>query len=469
MIQLEINRKQYNYRIPWATERTRTSKEGLAISGKRILTTADDMDGHTLVRVQKNADGKWWQAKVTWVSYPTNLALLEVDDASFWEGVPAARLSDQIPQEGDAQVFRWNQGRVEKWSAEINKVIVGAGQMSFVQHLQLNVDSKINGAGWAEIVVRDGEVVGLTTSATDDNLKVMPTAFVKRILEARESGEFTGLGFFDFGWQAAVNETTTEAFGLPEGKEGVLVTQTGLRTGKESVLQSRDIILEMDGFSITREGLYEDPEFGRLPLTNLATRNHFASDSVEMVVWREGEEVSLTYELPEVVYQSEQVPDSVFDKDPEYLVAGGLLFMPLTGPYLATFGRSQPFLFDYYSNTDVESDRDGLIVIAAVLPDPYTIGYDSLAGSLVDEINGRKIESLADVLLAFRSPPNGFHELQFFPEHTVTKAVVDVGRLEAATARVLLRYSIPAEYVIHDQSRLEQAEKEAKLVSTQLR
>jgi hypothetical protein len=452
MIQLEIHRKTYNYRIPWATQRSRTTKEALAISGERILTTADDMNGHTLVRVQKNADGRWWNARVQWISYPANLAILNVTDEAFWEDVPEARLSKRVPQEGDVQVYRWNNGRVEKWSAEINRVSVSAGQMSYVQHLQLNLDSKIDGAGWAEIVVSRGEVIGMTTSANNDELKVMPAALVRRVLEARERDEYTGFGFFDFSWQAGVNDATMAYLGLPEGEEGVLITRTGVKTGDAGGLQSQDVLLSVDGFSITREGLYEDPQFGRLPMTNLATRDHFAGASIPMEVWREGALVEVSYTLPEVAYEQEQVPDSVFDRDPEYVIAGGLLFMPVTGPYLATFGRNQPFMLDYYSNEDVEADRKGLVVLAAVLPDSYTLGYDAVGGSLVDTVNGHEIGTLEDLVKALEDPPDGYHEVQFFPEYAMSRIVLDAYQLDAATARVLQRYSIPAARVIHDSS-----------------
>jgi hypothetical protein len=449
MIQLEIHRKTYNYRIPWSTQRTRTSKEGLAINGKRILTTADDMNGHTLVRVQKNADGRWWNAKVKWISYPANLAILEVTDSTFWEDVPEARLSDRVPKEGDVQVYRWNNGRVEKWSAEINRVSVNAGQMSYVQHLQLNLDSKIDNAGWAEIVVSKGEVIGITTSSSDDELKVMPAALVRRVLEARDREEYTGFGFFDFTWQPGVNDATMAYFSRPEGKEGVLITRAGIRTGDDGGLKPRDILLSVDGFSITREGLYDDPEFGRLPLANLATRAHFAGESIEMEIWREGKMETISYTLPEVAYEQEQVPDSVFDRDPEYVIAGGLLFMPVNGPYLAIFGRKLPFMMDYYSNEDVEPDREGLVVLAAVLPDPYTLGYDAVGGSLVDTVNGKEIGSLEDLVEALDNPPDGYHEVGFFPEYSISRIVLDAYQLDAATARVLQRYSIPAARVIH--------------------
>lgn len=449
MLQLEVHRKTYNYRLPWSTQRARTAKEALVIRGRRILTTADDMNGHTLVRVQKNADGRWWNGRVSWISYPANLALLEVEEEDFWDDVPAASLSSRVPQEGDVSVYRWNKGRVERWSAEINNVSVSSGQMSYVQHLQLNMDSEITGAGWAEVVVSGGDVVGLTTSSSDDELKVMPSALIRRILEARESGDYTGLGFFDFSWQAGVNEDTMNHLGVPEDLEGVVIARAGVRTGEAGGLQPRDVILEVDGFSVSREGLYDDPEFGRLPITNLATRNHYAGESIPMTVWRDRERVELDYPLPEVAYDQEQVPDSLVDSDPEYVVSGGLLFMPVTGPYLATFGSKMPFMMDYYSNEDVEPDREGLVVLAAVLPDPFTLGYDAVGGSLVDTVNGREIGTLEDLVEALEDPPDGFHEIRFFPEYPVSQVILDAYRLDAATARVLQRYSIPAARVIH--------------------
>ena len=45
----------------------------------------------------------------------------------------------------------------------------------------------------------------------------------------------------------------------------------------------------------------------------------------------------MTYRLPKSEYTNSLLPFATYNQDPEYLVVGGLVFQPLTAPYLRSW------------------------------------------------------------------------------------------------------------------------------------
>ncbi|MEM6822000.1 MAG: hypothetical protein AAF558_08685 [Verrucomicrobiota bacterium] len=443
LVELEIARKGYNYRLPWVTQRSQTKKNGVIIEGRKILTTADDVSGHVLVRAQKNGESRKFEASFLWIDYYANLAVIEVEDDEFWKGLKPVSLANRVPNSGLLQILRWRSGRLETRSAEIERLFVGKGQMSYIEHLQLEVSSEIEAAGWAEVVVQNDRVVGLSSSANGKSLTVIPSVFIKNVIQGWKSQEEAGLGYFDFAWQFGTNRALLESKGWNDPDRGVVVTRVGDKGLGNTLIKPGDIILEVDGFSVDVEGKYVDPRYGRLLFDGLATRERMANDSISIVVWRDGKKVSIDYELPKAEFDRDLIPDADYDETPEYYIAGGLLFQPLTGGYLSAFGKNQPFLIRYYDYERPVADRQGLVVLSAVMPDPYNRGYEDASQLIVDTVNGNEIENLGDLIEAFEAPEGDYHVIKFFQDQPLKTIVLDSNELGLATARVLKRYRVP--------------------------
>ena len=93
VVKVEVSRNIYDYYQPWNRRNDRSAKNGLVVGVRQILTTAQDLSDRTLVRLQKGGRGKWTNAKVDWIDYHANLALLTTDDAAFWTDLQPANLA----------------------------------------------------------------------------------------------------------------------------------------------------------------------------------------------------------------------------------------------------------------------------------------------------------------------------------------------------------------------------------------
>jgi len=447
-VTLEVTSKEYDYSQPWSKPTRTVRKGGVVLADREILTTAQHLPGATLVRLQRGGRGKWYDARVTWSDPHANLALVTTDADAFWDGLKPAELAAVVPPGPDFNLIRWRDGNLESRRVEFSKFSVREGTLSFAPRLTLEINTELGGLGWAEAVTLNGTVVGLTGSKTGNTCQVIPSSLIRRVLEARRAGGYRGLGYFDFTWQPGENPATLRFLKLSGPERGAVVTEVLSRSNAPSVLKPRDLILEVDGFPVDVEGDYDDPDYGHLMLENLATRSKFAGDKVPMKIWRDGAEQTVEYVLPVATYSDELLPQQSFGHDPEYLIAGGLVFQPLDQSYLRAWGdewqRRAPFRLRHYQNEHPTPERPSLVMLSVVLPDPVNVGYQDVRFLVVDQVNGRKIATLQDVEAALKEPRDGVHRFEFMPGDSLQRILLDASATDTATRRVLQRYGIPA-------------------------
>ena len=87
-----------DYFTPWRLlNAQQSSGSGAVIHGERILTNAHVIADASYIQVQKHGAPKKYLARVAFVSHEADLALLEVDDASFFEGLkPTFKNGDSL-------------------------------------------------------------------------------------------------------------------------------------------------------------------------------------------------------------------------------------------------------------------------------------------------------------------------------------------------------------------------------------
>lgn len=455
IVTAEVVRRQYDYFQPWARRVRTVTKQGLVIGPREILSTAEDLSDVTLIRVQRDGRGGWVTARITWVDYHANLALLTTDDETFWKGLKPARLASPVPLPASAerlQILRWRNGNLESRRMEFNQFATDDAKVSAIPTLHLELSSEVNGLGWGEPIVCGESVVGLAASQSGNTTRAIPSSFVKSVLDARRAGHFAGLGYIDFTWQPAENPDTLRFLGLSGPPRGVVIIDVPTRKGIASPLKPRDVLLKIDGFDVDIDGYYNDPDYGHLIIESLPARRHFAGDALPLLIWRDGSLHELTYKLPQADFGGKILPEQEFNQEPEYLIAGGLVFQPLTEPLLRSWGddwrRRAPFRLTYYKQESAKSDHTGIVIVSNVLADPLNLGYQDIHYVAVDEVNGRRINKLKDLEEAFKNPSDGFHRIQFMKGDGLQRVVLDAAGLEPATRRVLQRYGILTDRMI---------------------
>ncbi len=453
IVSLEVTRKQYDYLQPWSRRVEQMQKVGTIIDSKEVLTTAEGLGDHTLIRLQKGR-GRWYRAELAWIDYHANLAAIRCADAEFWKDTAPVELAATTPRRGTVQVLRWRNGILEARNVEINRLVLRKGRLTFMDQLHLELDSEMAGLGWGEAIVAGGKVIAVACSKDDHTITALPASFIRSCLADRADGAYQGLGYFSFLWQTSENPDTLAYLGLVGEPRGVIVIEVQKREKDVSALRPRDLLLEVDGYPIDVQGDYIDPDYGALLLENLASRTKRAGDTVKIRLMRDGQEMDVDYILPKVDYRLEIAPLATFDQEPEYFMMGGLVFQPLTVPFLQSWGgdwaRKAPFRLSYAAKEPPTPENPSHILLSMVLPDPVNLGYQDARFLLVDKLNGQPVRTLQQLVAAKEQPRDGFHVLEFREGDSLQRLVLDAAETDGATRRVLQRYGIQKDRLISD-------------------
>lgn len=96
-----------------------------------------------------------------------------------------------------------------------------------------------------------------------------------------------------------------------------------------------------------------------------------------------------------------------------------MVFQELSREYLRAFGdkwttRAPLSLMYAMENPEkYEEDRDNIVFLARVLPNPATIGYDRLSAIIVNGANGTPVRNISELAAALTQvPENGIHTIE---------------------------------------------------------
>jgi hypothetical protein len=453
IILIQVSAKAYNYVQPWERSKKEIYKSGVVVDGHQIITTADGLADVTEIRLKKQGDGLFSEGRVAWVDYQANLAAITTDEKDFWTGLQAAKLADPVPITGQVRILRWRDDSLENRQGEIERMTVENSDLSFVSVPALKIDSSIPAVGYGEAVTVNDKLIGLICAQGGDAVTAIPTSFIAPILKAEQAKTYTGLGYFDFTWDPAENPLNLDYLKLKGPARGVIVKETGLKPGTVSQVLPHDVILQIDGFDIDADGNYRDPQYKKLSLENLSSRGKWAGMDCKLRILRDGKEQDLTYKLPKAEFTDELVQSQLFDQAPEYVMAGGFVFVPLSEPFLRSWGagwrQRAPFRLSYYENDKVKPERPQRVVLSQVLPYTSNIGYEGMRNVVLDEINGIKIKQLADVVMALKSPVDGFDIFKFEPGESVRQVVLDASQMDQMNQEIMAHYNIPADHLLN--------------------
>ena len=88
VVKIFVTSNSVDYYQPWQTRGSRPKTgSGCIIKGNRILTNAHVVADHTFIQVRKFSDPKKYTAKLEAIGHDCDLALLSVDDPTFFNGI----------------------------------------------------------------------------------------------------------------------------------------------------------------------------------------------------------------------------------------------------------------------------------------------------------------------------------------------------------------------------------------------
>ncbi|MDH5477990.1 MAG: serine protease, partial [Nitrospinota bacterium] len=153
-----------HFYMPWQRKTQQKGiGSGVILKGNRILTNAHLVANSVFIQVKKAGDPEKYQARVKSVGHQCDLAILEMEDNSFFEGTESLELGGLPNPQDEVSVFGYPQGGNE---ISITKGIVSRIEMMVYAHgsfklLGVQIDAAINPGNSGGPVLMDGQVAGI--------------------------------------------------------------------------------------------------------------------------------------------------------------------------------------------------------------------------------------------------------------------------------------------------------------------
>ncbi len=452
VVALSVTYQTWNEDRPWAKNNpSRRVASAVVVEGPLLLTRAHIVADATLIHVERDGNSRPWPARVVHVDPEIDLALLDVEDPAFFDGLAPAAMARGVPTGGSVTSVRWNKRQLEAGNSRVSTVMVASNRYGNVEHHYLQVRTDLEGGGWAEPVFRGKALIGVTSSQESQRARVLPIEIIRAYLDrVGEPGGYRGFPHLDVVWQNNQDRALTDFLRFPGDPRGVLIRRTRRGGSSCGTLQERDILLSLDGHEIDATGNFDHPRYGKLRFTQIAIEGRRAGDRIPATVWRDGQEQAVTIELRTYPSEARLIPWRRDNRAPPYIVAGGLIFRLLDGAFLRTWGSSWDengptgLVTRYHLQTHGQTpEQRRLVIISSVLPDRYNLGYHDVSNIVVESVNGRSVDSIEDVAASFAASDDGFHVVRLEPNSERVELVLDATTYAEASERILTAYGVP--------------------------
>lgn len=320
---------------PWnRTTASEVSGSGVVIEGKRILTCAHVVLNATEVLVQASQSSERVSARVEFIAPGMDLAVLRLDDESFFDTHPALPLETTPPPlKSPVLAYGFPKGGT---ALAITKGIVSRVEFvrySSVSGLRVQIDAPINPGSSGGPALAGGRVVGLSNAGVVNAQNigyVIPAEEIALFLADTKDGKYDGKPALFDRFQPLEQTGLRSALNVPAKLGGVVVTATGNSVAGYP-LRAMDVITHVAGVPLDVQGYVK---VGDLRVAHsYLVQKHTREDRVAMTLWREGHEV--TVEVP-VEHSRAQVIADFSGRPLPYFVYGPFVFSVVSTQFVQT-------------------------------------------------------------------------------------------------------------------------------------
>jgi len=433
---------------PWTKQApSEISGSGVVIEGKRILTNAHVVLYASQVQVQANAAGDKILATVEAIAPGIDLAVLKLDDPSFFDTHPAVARANKLPQIKDPVLtYGFPTGGS---SLSITKGIVS--RIEFAQYnyptfgLRIQIDAAINPGNSGGPAIAGDKMIGLAfshlvTGETQNIGYVIPNEEIELFLSDIADGRYDGKANIYDDLQTFENQALRDFLKLDKKVEGMVVHRPE-QDDASYPLKEWDVITHIGDTPIDNQGMVKIDKELRVNFQYMIQRV-VKNDKLPLTLVRAGKTIKV--ELPVSPNHPTLAIDLKSDY-PSYFVYGPVVFSSLTRNFLSVFENNanlmralafqkSPLVIRAHDAPTPEL-QELVIVSSPFFPHKLAIGYSNPTGSVVYSVNGTAIKSLKHLVAVLRDLKDPFVTFEFgakggeslvFPRDALLAATDDI-------------------------------------------
>jgi S1-C subfamily serine protease len=453
VIQISTFSQEPSWDAPWRFGQVRRSSgTGFVIKGKKIMTNAHVVSWARQLLVRRYQDPRPYVAHVTYAAHDCDLAIIEPEDESFFEGMEPLEIGDLPAVRSTVVTYGYPAGGEQ---ISYTRGVVSRIEMQSYSHignrayLAAQTDAAINPGNSGGPVIQDDKVVGVAFQGIpglENAGFFITTTLVKHFLQDIEDKKYDGFPQAGVRIVGLQNPAYRRALKLPDNDIGARIDHIFDVPTSRELLRVDDVILKVGDYTVGSDGtiVYQ----GNRVFLGGAFSDYQHGDKAPLKIWRDGKEIDIS--LPVYTYAKDRFEGNQYDILPRYFVYGGLVFVPLTRDYLRTLGggwsdpANAPLMYElfYRKHESPETARSEPILLASVLSHSVNANFGVRARALVNKINGVRIDKLEDVIRAFeQNTDKKQHLIDFLPDQAI-EALDKTGAAEAHSD-ILKTYGVP--------------------------
>ncbi|MFT3869512.1 MAG: trypsin-like peptidase domain-containing protein [Nibricoccus sp.] len=398
---------------PWTKQSAQEATgSGIVIEGKRILTNAHVVLYSSQIQVQANQAGDKISATLEAIAPGIDLAVLKLEDESFFDTHPPLPRAATLPEIKDSVlVYGFPTGGT---SLSITKGIVS--RIEFARYnfpvggLRIQIDAAINPGNSGGPALVGDKVIGLAFSHLSNAQNIgyiIPCEEIELFLQDVEDGRYDGKPALYDERQTLENPALRKFLHLEKAVEGAVIRRP-FSTEPNYPLKQWDVVSKIGETKVDNEGMVKLGRNLRVHFTYLVQKEA-RNGTVSLSLVRDGKELKV--EAP-VRLENEQLIPYLRGAYPPYFIYGPAVFSIATedllqgissnnsmGNYLSMIGS--PLVTRRSEKPSFPGEQ--LVVIAApFFPHKLVKGYGSLQMGVVQSINGVTIKNLAHLVEVLR-------------------------------------------------------------------
>ena len=455
IVKVDVVSRAADYETPWQGGNFgRGTGTGFLVAPGLFMTNAHVIANAEKVDISLFDDARRIPARVKYVAHDADLALLEIEDTTAFEGVPCLQFSEEMPLLEDtvrAIGYPIGGNRLSVTRGIVSRIdTIPYAHPRNVAHLALQVDAAINPGNSGGPVLKDDKVVGVAFQGmlqANSTGYVIPMPVIRHFLKDVEDGHYDGYVELGASFTSMENKAMRRHYGMPDNGLGCLVADVVKGSSCDGALQVGDVVVAVNGLPVDATAMIE-LEGVRVRLEELAERA-FAGDKVLFTIFRGGEVMQTEAVMASL--SSVKVLSRRFDEQPRYVVFGGLVFQPLNFNVVQEHQISSANVMvelDRFTRGGESREKEDIVLLTRTLPDEVNARFKDLGRGVVTKVNGVEVKGLAH-LQSLLYPADG----QPRPEYTVIELagagrplVIDNATVDAANTRISQRYNIPASH-----------------------
>ena len=442
---------------PWTKQAPREiSGTGMVIEGKRILTNAHVVLYAGQVQIQANQAGDKISATVEAVAPGIDLAVLKLEDATFFDTHPALPRASALPLIKDpVLVYGFPTGGT---SLSITKGIVSriefTGYNYPVSGLRVQIDAAINPGNSGGPALVGDKVIGVAFShlANAQNIGyIIPCEEIELFLKDIADGHYDGKPALYDDFQTLENPALRPFLKVDKSVQGIVVHHP-YSADPSYPLKAWDIITKIGDTAVDDQGMVKLGDNLRVHFTYLVQQT-VKDGKVPLTVVRAGKELAVP--VPVSADRPKLIP-FLTGAYPSYFIIGPMVFSVASEDLLAAFSRGpngvqaltvlsalgNP-LISRRSEKPAFPGEELVLAPSPFLPHKLSNGYGPPSLKVVKAVNGVPIKNLLHLVQILRDSRDEFITIEY-ATRTAETMVFPRKEMLAATDEILTDNGIRA-------------------------